>query len=99
MASTFKAGLKNTRGTIAMARTQDPHSASSQFYINLVDNPSLDPHGFSEEGFGYCAFGRVVSGMEAVDKIAKVRTEWRRGMGDIPQFPVYLKDAVLLPPQ
>ncbi|MFN7957921.1 MAG: peptidylprolyl isomerase [Holophagaceae bacterium] len=97
--STFKAGLKNTRGTIAMARTQNPHSASSQFYINLVDNPSLDPHGFSEEGFGYCAFGRVVSGMEAVDKIGKVRTEWRRGMGDIPQFPVYLKDAVLLPPQ
>jgi len=97
--STFKAGLKNARGTIAMARTANPHSASSQFYINLADNPSLDPHGFSEEGFGYCAFGRVVSGMEAVDKIAKVRTEWRRGMGDIPQFPVYLKDAVLLPPQ
>ena len=97
--STFKAGLKNARGTIAMARTANPHSASSQFYINLVDNPSLDPHGFSEEGFGYCAFGRVVSGMEAVDKIAKVRTEWRRGMGDIPQFPVYLKDVVLLPPQ
>ncbi len=99
VASTFKAGLKNTRGTIAMARTANPHSATAQFYINLVDNPSLDPHGFSEEGFGYCAFGRVVSGMEAVDKIAKVKTEWRRGMGDIPQFPVYLKEAALLPPQ
>jgi cyclophilin family peptidyl-prolyl cis-trans isomerase len=96
---TFKAGLKNSRGTIAMARTSNPHSASSQFYINLVDNPSLDPHGFSEEGFGYCAFGRVISGMEAVDKIAKVRTEWRRGVGDIPQYPVFLKDATLLPVQ
>jgi cyclophilin family peptidyl-prolyl cis-trans isomerase len=99
VSQTFKAGLKNSRGTIAMARTANPHSATAQFYINLADNPSLDPHGFSEEGFGYCAFGRVISGMEAVDKIAKVKTEWRRGMGDIPQFPVRLKDAVLLPPQ
>jgi cyclophilin family peptidyl-prolyl cis-trans isomerase len=96
---TFKAGLKNTRGTIAMARTGNPHSATAQFYINLVDNPALDPRGFSEEGFGYCVFGRVIAGMEAVDKISKVKTEWRRGMGDIPQFPVRLKDAVLLPPQ
>ncbi|MBI1753014.1 MAG: peptidylprolyl isomerase [Acidobacteria bacterium] len=94
---TFKAGLKNSRGTIAMARTENPHSASSQFYINLADNPSLDPKG--AESYGYCAFGRVVSGMEAVDKIGKVRTEWRRGMGDIPQFPVFIKDAVLLPAQ
>jgi cyclophilin family peptidyl-prolyl cis-trans isomerase len=96
---TFKAGLKNARGTIAMARTSDPHSASAQFYINVVDNPSLDPHGFSEEGYGYCAFGRVIAGLEVVDKISKVKTEWRRGTGDIPQFPVYLKDALLLPPQ
>jgi cyclophilin family peptidyl-prolyl cis-trans isomerase len=99
VAQTFKAGLKNSRGTIAMARTANPHSATAQFYINVADNPSLDPHGFSEEGFGYCAFGHVVSGMEAVDKIAKVKTEWRRGQGDIPQFPVRIKDAVLLPPQ
>ena len=96
---TFKAGLKNIRGTLAMARTANPHSATAQFYINVADNPSLDPHGFSEEGFGYCAFGRVVSGMEIVDKIAKVKTEWRRGMGDIPQFAVRLKDASLVPPQ
>jgi len=96
---TFKGGLKNTRGTIAMARTSDPHSAAAQFYINTGDNPSLDPHGFSEEGFGYCVFGRVVSGMEAVDKIGKVKTEWRHGMGDIPQFAVRIKDAVLLPAQ
>lgn len=96
---TFKAGLKNTRGTIAMARTGSPHSASSQFFINLVDNSRLDHRDLSEENYGYCAFGRVVSGMEAVDKIAKVKVEWRRGMGDVPQFAVRLKDATLLAPQ
>jgi cyclophilin family peptidyl-prolyl cis-trans isomerase len=94
---TFRAGLKNTRGTLAMARTGSPHSATAQFYINVVDNPRLDHRDLSEEGYGYCAFGRVVEGMEAVDKISKVRTEWRRGMGDVPQFAVRLKDAQLLP--
>jgi cyclophilin family peptidyl-prolyl cis-trans isomerase len=96
---TFKAGLKNTRGTIAMARTGSPHSATAQFYINLVDNPRLDHRDLSDDNYGYCAFGRVVSGMEAVDKIGRVRTEWRRGMGDVPQWPVRLKDATLLAPQ
>jgi len=96
---TFDAGLKNTRGTLAMARTGMPHSASAQFYINLVDNPRLDHKDLTDEGYGYCVFGRVVSGMEAVDKIAHVKTEWRRGMSDVPQFAVRLKDAVLLPPQ
>ena len=96
---TFKAGLKNTRGTIAMARTGAPHSATAQFFINVSDNPRLDHRDMSEEGYGYCAFGRVIAGMEAVDKIAKVKTEWRRGMSDVPQFPVRLKDAVLLPAQ
>ena len=96
---TFKAGLKNTRGTLAMARTGSPHSASSQFFINVVDNPRLDHRDMTDDNFGYCAFGRVISGMEAVDKISKVKTEWRRGTSDVPQFPVRLKDAVLLPPQ
>jgi cyclophilin family peptidyl-prolyl cis-trans isomerase len=96
---TFKAGLKNTRGTIAMARTGSPHSATAQFYINTVDNPRLDHRDLTEDGYGYCPFGRVISGMEAVDKISKVKTEWRRGQSDVPQFPVRLKDAVLLPPQ
>lgn len=90
-----KAGLKNVRGTIAMARTEDPHSASSEFYINLVDNPRLDPGGASADG--YCAFGRVVEGMEAVDRIAKVRTVWRKGMQDVPDYAVRLKGATLLP--
>ena len=96
---TFKAGLKNTRGTIAMARTGSPHSAQAQFFINLVDNPLLDHRDMTNENYGYCAFGHVISGMEAVDKIGKVKTEWRRGMGDIPQFAVRLMDATLLVPQ
>lgn len=95
----FQGGLKNTRGTIAMARTGAPHSATAQFYINVMDNPRLDHRDLSDEGYGYCAFGRVITGMEAVDKIANVKTEWRRGMGDVPRFAVWLKDAILLPPQ
>jgi len=95
----FKAGLKNTRGTIAMARTENPQSASSQFYINTVDNPALDPRDLSNEGYGYCVFGHVVSGMDVVDHIEKVHTEWRKGQSGVPQFPVRIKDAVLLPPQ
>jgi len=96
---TFKAGLKNTRGTLAMARTGSPHSASAQFFINTVDNKALDHRDMSEEGYGYCTFGRVVSGMDVVDKIEKVQTEWRKGQAGVPQFPVRIKDAVLLPPQ
>lgn len=96
---TFQAGLKNTRGTIAMARTENPQSASSQFYINTVDNPPLDHRDLSPEGYGYCVFGHVVSGMDVVDKIEKVHTEWRKGQSGVPQFPVRIKDAVLLPPQ
>lgn len=81
-------GLKNERGTIAMARRSDPDSATSQFYINLVDNPSLDyePGGSA----GYAAFGRVVQGMAAVDLIANVATESRDGMDDVPVIDVLL---------
>ena len=67
-----KLGLKNTRGTIAMARTNDPHSATSQFFINVADNGFLDAPG--QDGWGYCAFGKVVSGMDVVDKIKSVPT-------------------------
>ncbi|BDU70271.1 hypothetical protein GETHOR_23720 [Geothrix oryzae] len=94
---TFRAGLKNTRGTVAMARTGSPHSATAQFYINTVDNKSLDHRDLTDEGYGYCVFGRVVSGMEAVDKIEKVKTEWRKGQSGVPQYPVRLKDVSLLP--
>jgi peptidyl-prolyl cis-trans isomerase A (cyclophilin A) len=78
-------GLTNTRGTIAMARTQDPNSATSQFFINHKDNPSLD------QGDGYAVFGKVIDGMEVVDKIANVQTATRRGMQDVPVEAVVIK--------
>lgn len=68
-------GLKNERGSIAMARTMDPHSATAQFFINLVDNDFLNHSAPTPEGWGYCVFGKVVDGMDAVDKIAKVKTK------------------------
>jgi len=68
-------GLSNLRGTIAMARTADPHSATSQFFINLVDNKRLDHTGKGDsQAWGYAVFGKVVEGMDVVDKIARVRT-------------------------
>ncbi|MBI5451444.1 MAG: peptidyl-prolyl cis-trans isomerase [Gammaproteobacteria bacterium] len=67
-------GLKNLRGTIAMARTGDPHSASAQFFINVVNNPFLDHRGKSLDGWGYAVFGRVIQGMEIVDRIAALPT-------------------------
>ena len=68
-------GLSNDRGTIAMARTMDPHSATAQFFINLVDNDFLNHSSPTPDGWGYCVFGKVVEGMENVDKIAKVKTK------------------------
>ena len=68
-------GLANERGTIAMARTREPHSATAQFFINLVDNDFLDHSEPTLDGWGYCVFGKVVDGMDAVDKIAKVKTK------------------------
>lgn len=67
-------GLKNTRGTIAMARTSDPHSATAQFFINVVDNPFLDHKSKTPRGWGYAVFGRVIKGMSIVDKIREQRT-------------------------
>lgn len=67
-------GLKNRRGTIAMARTFDPHSATAQFFINVVDNPFLDHREKTPRGWGYAVFGRVVKGMNVVDKIRHLRT-------------------------
>jgi peptidyl-prolyl cis-trans isomerase A (cyclophilin A) len=84
-------GLKNVRGSIAMARTSDPHSATSQFFINVVDNAFLDYPG--RDGAGYCVFGRVVEGMATVDKIRDVTTL----PGDRPSEPVLITEAKLLP--
>jgi len=84
-------GVSNKRGTIAMARTNNPDSATSQFFINLVDNArGLDPRPGSA---GYAVFGKVVSGMETVDAIAKVPTGQRGPHGDVPTTPVYIKSA------
>lgn len=74
-------GLKNLRGTIAMARTSDPHSATAQFFINLKDNDFLDHKSQDSRGWGYCVFGKVSAGMDVVDAIAKVSTS-RNGMHD-----------------
>lgn len=73
-------GLKNARGTIAMARTNDPHSATAQFFINVNDNDMLDHPG--SDGWGYCAFGRVVEGMDVVDRIKDVETRHNPQMGE-----------------
>ena len=77
-------GLRNTRGTIAMARTSDPHSATAQFFINVKDNGFLDFRAPNPQGFGYCVFGEVVAGMDVVDKIKGVRTGIKAGMQDVP---------------
>jgi cyclophilin family peptidyl-prolyl cis-trans isomerase len=90
-------GLSNLRGTVAMARRDDPHSASSQFFINTVDNPGLDYK--STMKYGYCVFGRVVKGMETVDAIAKTPTTMRNGMHDVPATPVIIKKATVLKTQ
>ena len=67
-------GLKNTRGTVAMARTSDPHSATAQFFVNVKDNGFLDHTGKNSSGWGYAVFGTVTSGMDVVDKIVSVKT-------------------------
>lgn len=77
-------GLKNVRGSIAMARTSDPHSATSQFFINIFDNASLDHSAPDPKGWGYCVFGRVVSGIEVVDAIRDVETGRRSPHADVP---------------
>lgn len=81
-------GLKNLRGTIAMARTGVVDSATSQFFINHKDNSFLDHRSNSSSGYGYAVFGAVTNGMEIVDKIAQVSTGMRSGMKDVPRQPV-----------
>ncbi len=84
-------GLKNVRGSIAMARTGDPHSATAQFFINHSDNESLDYP--SRDGWGYTVFGRVVAGMDVVDAIAEVPTSSRGGRRDVPDETVLIESA------
>ena len=83
-------GLRNQRGTLAMARTNDLHSATSQFFINLVDNDFLDHRTGS---FGYAVFGRVTSGMDVIDRIAKAKTGRKHGHDDVPSEAIVVRSA------
>ena len=84
-------GLRNKRGTLAMARTMVVDSASSQFFINVVDNDFLDYRDNSPQGFGYAVFGKVIEGMEVVDKIKSVKTGNKMGFQDVPEESVVIK--------
>jgi peptidyl-prolyl cis-trans isomerase B (cyclophilin B) len=79
-----KSAKLNKRGTVSMARTMDPHSATAQFFINVADNAFLNYSGDQAQSYGYCVFGEVVEGMDVVDMIAKVKTGQRMGHGDVP---------------
>ncbi|NBW78776.1 MAG: peptidyl-prolyl cis-trans isomerase [Betaproteobacteria bacterium] len=89
-------GLKNHKYTVAMARTNDPHSATAQFFINVADNGFLNHTAPSVQGWGYAVFGKVVSGNDVVDKIAAVKTGQRGGHGDVPKDDVILTKAVAI---
>ena len=89
-------GLRNERGTVAMARTSDPHSATSQFFINVVDNGFLNHRDNSMQGYGYAVFGKVIEGMDVVDKIAAVKTGMQKGFQDVPVTPVVIKSMKIL---
>ncbi|TVT54760.1 MAG: peptidyl-prolyl cis-trans isomerase [Sedimenticola thiotaurini] len=90
-----KNGLSNSRGTIAMARTNAPHSATSQFFINHKDNSNLDYPSF--DGWGYAVFGKVTKGLEIVDKIADVTTTDSMGMQNVPASPVIIESVTRIP--
>lgn len=87
-----KNGLSNTRGTLAMARTSQPDSATAQFFINVTNNQRLDHRG-PGPGYGYCVFGRVIKGMDVVDKIRNTPTGVRGGRPNVPQKPVFILQA------
>ncbi len=89
-------GLKNTRGTIAMARTNDPNSATSQFFINLVNNPFLDFKAKTTAGYGYAVFGKVTKGMDVVDKIATVPTGSFGYMQDVPKYLIQIENIEII---
>ena len=89
-------GLLNQRGAVAMARTNDPQSALDEFYINVVDNPNLDP---TDTSLGYAVFGMVVEGMDIVDAISKVQTTRRERMADVPVDPVIIERAYVESPE
>jgi len=89
-------GLSNLFGTIAMARTSDPHSATAQFFINTEDNRGLDFQSETEEGWGYCVFGEVAEGIEVVNTIEEQTTTTRNGHQDVPEEIIYIKKITSL---
>lgn len=89
-------GLKNALGTVAMARTSDPHSATAQFFINIADNDFLNFTAPTQQGYGYCVFGKVIRGMDVVDKIAGVATGDRPPHSDVPLQPVVIERASIV---
>ena len=89
-------GLKNDNYTVAMARTNDPHSATAQFFINVKNNGFLNYSAPNAQGYGYCVFGKVVEGMEIVDAIRKVKTGNRSGFSDVPMEDVIITKAELV---
>ncbi|MFO1346042.1 MAG: peptidylprolyl isomerase [Rhodocyclaceae bacterium] len=89
-------GLKNVRGTIAMARKPDPHSASAQFFINVVNNDFLDHKSPSQNGWGYAVFGKVTEGMDIADKIAQVKTNNRGPHQGVPTEPVVIQSVKVI---
>ena len=91
-------GLKNSRGSIAMARTQDPHSASAQFFINVEDNAALDHTAPNGRGWGYAVFGHVVEGMDVVDEIRAQATGVKSGFRDVPKKTITITHAVVEAP-
>lgn len=91
-----KSGMANKRGTLAMARTNDPHSATGQFFINVRDNGFLDFKSESVDGYGYCVFGEVVDGMDVVDAIKAVKTGNHGFHGDVPVEAVVIESVTVV---
>jgi peptidyl-prolyl cis-trans isomerase B (cyclophilin B) len=89
-------GLTNEEGTIAMARTPDPHSASSQFFINTSNNAFLNHRNKTDDGWGYCVFGKVIDGMDVVEKIEEVPTTRRSGYQDVPDEVIIIKSVTVI---
>ena len=89
-------GLKNQRGTIAMARTQDPHSATAQFFINVQDNDFLNHTGENMQGWGYAVFGKVTDGEDVLDKIRGVQTASQAGHQDVPVEPIIIESVAII---
>jgi peptidyl-prolyl cis-trans isomerase B (cyclophilin B) len=92
-----KTGLKNVVGTVAMARTSDPHSATSQFFINVANNDFLNFKSETVDGWGYCAFGKVTAGMDVVTKISHVNTVNRGSYQDVPEENIVIESVEVVP--